>query len=234
MTDRTRLAHFMLEKTTKMQDMNVVYWLDSSSLPSAVEPRLSATEQRRLGKISHPRRRRQFLAGRWLVQIALRDRFQSPLAYATSDTGALDCELAGYAIGLSHSRSAIAVCIGAGERLGLDIEPIRSRDCLTLAKACFHSAESKQLSALPPDKALERFYDLWCLKEATAKHRRTSIFSGVLSQKTSSAHSPGSLPAYHSGRHQQHALALCCENTHPVCIKEVGQHAQALECQRNS
>ena len=59
--------------------MTLIYWLDEAPIG---EPRLAADEQGRLGRISHPRRRRRFLRGRALLQHALTENFGEPLAYA--------------------------------------------------------------------------------------------------------------------------------------------------------
>lgn len=187
----------------------IIYWLQDSYSPLADEPILSQAERQRVEKLSHPRKQRQFLRGRLLLQFALQDLLGSPLAYTLDESGAVDCDQPGYALGLSHSREVTVVGIGPGSRLGLDIEAIRSRDYLAVAKAYFHPDECQRLKALPADEGLNRFYQLWCLKEARVKYLRSGIFSGHLSQDTLQEISSLQPPLYYAGRHHSHALALC-------------------------
>lgn len=71
------------------------------------------------------------------------------------------------AFSLSHSRDRIAVALGPTSSLGLDIELPRPRSHLhDMAETLYSAAERNWMAAGP---ALERFYLLWCVREAVLK-----------------------------------------------------------------
>ena len=202
-----------------------IYWLAGGSAAPMGEPALSAGERRRLERISHPAKRQRFLRGRALVQFALGEMFGAPLAYKVHKTGALDCEIPGYALGLSHSGPASALAIAPGERLGLDIEAIKERDYMAIAAAHFHPEERQELAAMPRDQALQHFYRLWTLKEAQAKHARTSIFSAWLHRNTLEDLSTADGLKHYQGSYSRYALAICCERQLDLQLVQVSAAA---------
>lgn len=76
---------------------------------------------------------------------------------------------------LTHSSGHAAVvrsppeAAAAGVRVGVDLEAIRPRDVLRLARFGYGPEELEQLAALEADAQAERFHLLWTLKEAFAK-----------------------------------------------------------------
>jgi 4'-phosphopantetheinyl transferase len=73
---------------------------------------------------------------------------------------------------LSHAGAQAAVAIGAGQALGLDLEPIRpERDSLPLARRFFAGTEVEWLSGLLPGERPAGFAALWTAKEAVLKAR---------------------------------------------------------------
>lgn len=196
-----------------MGRQGAIYWLAGDRAAAVGEPALSAVEHERLGRISHPAKRQRFLQGRALVQFALGEMFGAPLAYKVHKTGALDCEIPGYALGLSHSGPASALAVEPGERVGLDIEAIRERDYLAIAAAHFHPEERQQLAAMPHKRGMKHFYKLWTLKEAQAKHARTGIYAGWLGQNTL-PHLQVEAPSRH-GAWERNGYALALYRDHP-------------------
>jgi 4'-phosphopantetheinyl transferase len=143
---------------------------------AAGERWLTAGEQSRLLAISTPLRRRQYLAGHWLLRVLAAEvqggapetwRFDidadprprlsrdgSPLVWAS----------------LSHSGEQVAAAV-AGCPIGLDLEiPRRTRDLVALANFLFSPEEAAHVAAAPDDDARAgMFYTYWALKEARGK-----------------------------------------------------------------
>ena len=71
------------------------------------------------------------------------------------------------AFSLSHSRDRIGVALGGTTPIGLDIELPRPRTHLTDMADALYSAPERDWMASGP--ALERFYLLWCIREAALK-----------------------------------------------------------------
>jgi 4'-phosphopantetheinyl transferase len=73
---------------------------------------------------------------------------------------------------LTHAGARAAVAVGAGQALGLDLEPVRpERDSLSLARRFFGPAETEWLAGLPPGERAAGFAALWTVKEAVLKAR---------------------------------------------------------------
>ncbi|AFA47411.1 4'-phosphopantetheinyl transferase family protein [Acetobacterium woodii] len=69
---------------------------------------------------------------------------------------------------LSHSGNYVVCGIGA-RPLGVDIQKMAEPN-LNLAKRFFSETEVTWLFALPPEKQVQGFYDLWAIKEAYMKY----------------------------------------------------------------
>jgi 4'-phosphopantetheinyl transferase len=141
---------------------------------------LAPDERRRAERIRNPRRRRQFVCGRWLLRIhaaRLLDRDPGSLTIRTNaDSPPV---LAGTAmrVGLSHSGD-VCLCISSPDAaVGCDVEWQRPRPRLTgIAAHYFHEKES---TALANGDAQADFYRLWTLKEASGKARGHGIRRGL-------------------------------------------------------
>lgn len=71
---------------------------------------------------------------------------------------------------LSHSGGHAALAVGdPGFRPGVDLEFIRHRDAISIARMAFAPRECADLEALNDSTRLRHFYALWTLKEAFAK-----------------------------------------------------------------
>lgn len=137
---------------------------------------LSGDEQQRFASFTAPRRREQFLAGRWLarallVQVHGGDALLDwPLSAAV---GAPPSVLRGGApcIAISHSGDWVACAIAAAP-VGLDVETLAPRrDHAALAAAICTLREQERLLALSAARRPIELLLAWSLKEAWLKRR---------------------------------------------------------------
>ncbi len=140
-------------------------------------PWLSAAETLRLATITAPRRRDQFLAGRWLGRQALAARHGglpqdwqlSAPADATPQVtgGPIVCSST---LGLSHSGDTVA-CVLADSALGIDVERHGRRvlDLAGLADLALSDVERMYWLELPVESRQVGFLGWWTLKEAWLK-----------------------------------------------------------------
>jgi 4'-phosphopantetheinyl transferase len=146
---------------------------------------LSQEEDLRLDAIAGKRRRDQFVAGRWLVRIALAARHGGApqgwcLSAPQNGPPAVACgPLADAgAIGLSHSGDTVA-CVLADSPVGIDVErhARRALDLVGLASIVLNDAERRRWLALPEAARELGFLTWWTLKEAwrMAQGRRLNI-----------------------------------------------------------
>ena len=71
---------------------------------------------------------------------------------------------------LSHSGKRFVVAVAKNHDLGVDLENInRERAVLKIAQRYFSSSEIRGLKNLPKTLQIERFYELWTLKESVVK-----------------------------------------------------------------
>ncbi len=129
----------------------VTLWLITPEAAARFDPALqTAAEQARWQGLRSARRRREWAVSRAFLQSGL--------------------VAAGAATSLSHSAGYAAVAVGpAGSRLGIDIESVRPRDFLALARLCCSAREQAVLRDLPAADQAQHFYALWTLKEAAIK-----------------------------------------------------------------
>jgi 4'-phosphopantetheinyl transferase len=80
----------------------------------------------------------------------------------------------------SHSGGHLAIALGDGVRVGIDIERPRARPrALELARRYFTAAEADALAALPPAPREAAFLRLWCAKEAVLKAHGRGLAFGL-------------------------------------------------------
>lgn len=87
--------------------------------------------------------------------------------------------LAGPGAALSHSGSWVACGAGADLAAGVDMEWLRPRAVLRLARFSYSAGEADWLAALPQPRRLAAFHELWVLKEAAAKVLRLPLFTAL-------------------------------------------------------
>lgn len=142
---------------------------------AAGERWLTAAEQSRLLAIQAPLRRRQYLAGHWLVRMLAAEAFGGEPGQWRFDIDAdprprlSRGDLQVWA-SLSHSGDQLAGAV-AGQAIGLDLEiPRRPRDLVALANFLFAPDEAAQVAAAADDGTRARiFHTYWALKEARGK-----------------------------------------------------------------
>lgn len=76
---------------------------------------------------------------------------------------------------LSHSEDYALLAVTAEHPLGIDIELLKSHQCLHIAKRFFRADEYQFLAALPLQQAEPLFYALWTRKEAIIKAAGLSL-----------------------------------------------------------
>jgi 4'-phosphopantetheinyl transferase len=166
--------------------MSVALWLGTvahaeASATAAGHAWLSGTERTRLAAFTAPRRRAQFLAGRWAARQLLASAHGGDaladwsLDAAPQAPPRLVRGLRALHVALSHSGNHVACAVSA-EPVGLDIEaPQRQRDTATLAEGVCTAAERARLLLLPAAERAGHFYRVWTLKEAWLKRRGEGV-----------------------------------------------------------
>lgn len=153
---------------------------------------LSATETARLAGLAPGVRRRQFLAGRWLLRelLARGTAVPDPAAWWLDGAPGRAPALGPGApaapgcptLSLSHSGDWVAAAAGPGP-LGIDIEawpPRRARDAAALLDAICTPPERSLWVAGPAEALAWRLHVCWTLKEAAAKALGRSALPGPL------------------------------------------------------
>ena len=149
--------------------------LDAYAVPDTDGTWLTPPEQARLRTMQAPLRRRQYLAGHWLVRrLAARLFGGEPAQWRWDDPAGprpqlLRDGLRAWAT-LSHSGEHLAAAV-ALRPIGLDLErPQRRREVMALARYMFAPDEIARLAGTAEGPERERlFYALWALKEARGK-----------------------------------------------------------------
>jgi len=81
-------------------------------------------------------------------------------------------EARGIAFNLSHTRGLIALAIGRGRELGVDVEHLSVRHVsLGIAHRFFSPLEVRDLARLPDHAQQDRFFEYWTFKESYIKAR---------------------------------------------------------------
>lgn len=149
--------------------------LTARDWPEADGDWLVPAERLRLQAIQASLRRRQYLAGHWLVRELAARRFGGAPEQWHWDEPAgprpqlLRDGLRAWAT-LSHSGEHLAAAV-ASRPIGLDLErPYRQRDVMALARHMFAPDEVARLADTTEGAGREQlFYTLWALKEARGK-----------------------------------------------------------------
>lgn len=140
---------------------------------------LSASEQRRCETISAPRRRQQFLAGRWFLRQCLAQWHggeATDYALSASDDGPallmaapFDLSARPLHVSLSHSADWVA-CAVASSPVGVDVEDTtRQRDTDALGAMIHGRHETESVAPLDAATRQRQFFARWGLKEAWIK-----------------------------------------------------------------
>jgi 4'-phosphopantetheinyl transferase EntD len=131
---------------------------------------LGLAEQRRYGELS-PRRRAEFVAGRWLLRRLLQAQgvIAPGCAVALGAQGrpVLEGE-PGVHLSLSHRAGRVVAGL-ADHGIGVDVERIKPRDVVALSERVCAPDERQSLQVLNESQALRWFHQLWAIKEAAYK-----------------------------------------------------------------
>jgi len=148
---------------------------------------LSADERERAARFRFERHRCSWIVAHALVRSALSH-------YAPVSPGAWEFEpeqhgrprVAGptgappLCFNLSHTDRLAACAVVTDLDVGVDVESAsRLRHPLEIAERYFDSRETRELRALARDEQIERFLDLWTLKEAYVKARGEGLSIGL-------------------------------------------------------
>ncbi len=158
-----------------------VYFLDPdegfSDLALAKrETWLDDVELEYLSRVTHARRRREFLLARVLLRKTLsRYRGSDPRdwRFVTNEHGRPELELEdSIRFNVSHTDGLIACAVAEGCDVGVDVEDTHRRGrTVALADRYFSRPEVTALRALDESLQRDRFFDLWTLKESYIKAR---------------------------------------------------------------
>lgn len=80
---------------------------------------------------------------------------------------------------LSNSGGCVAYLDGALAPVGVDLEWLRPRDFVGLARFAYSAVEAHAIAGLPPAERAGAFYDRWVLKEAAAKCLGLGLFDAL-------------------------------------------------------
>lgn len=166
-----------------MTRLSLALFVFDEADPAVLLPSLSSSERERHARLPSERRRREYLASRWLLRHHLATELgAAPQAlHIEYPPGAppRSANTSRY-LGLSHSESA-CVSLISDAPAGCDIERVRTRRFgpEKLARYCFHPDEVAALCAAAPTNQLADFHRLWTLKEAGLKARGLGLASGM-------------------------------------------------------
>jgi hypothetical protein len=124
---------------------------------AATRERLSAAERARYARFATPRRRREFLAGRWLLEAS---------RSAWNRRGGSS---------VSHAGGWVACALLERGVPGVDIEPMVQRDFLKLGAWAFPQRNREPWPRVPRD-ARRAFYGRWTRYEARLKGAKHSAY----------------------------------------------------------
>lgn len=126
---------------------------------SLARRRLGQLDRRRFARFRSDKRRREFLAGRCLLQ-----RLGKGLPFDSSPEGGV--KMTGrFGASLSHARGWVACVVVSSGRPGIDVEPMIERDFDKLGEWAFASGHALAHSFA----SREEFYERWTRYEARIK-----------------------------------------------------------------
>lgn len=144
---------------------------------------LSVGERMRLAALRHPKRRREWLLGRWTAKQVLQHAIEQvhhtrpPLADLVIENAPSGAPVAhwvdgqhldGWELSLSHSRDRALCALTHGAAIGADIEWIEPRT-EAFVRDYFTPAEVALVERTPAPARAERITAIWSAKEAALK-----------------------------------------------------------------
>jgi 4'-phosphopantetheinyl transferase len=149
---------------------------DDQELASRAAMVLSSQERVRAERFAFAKDQRSFLTAHWLLRSALS-------AYAPVPPQAWEFALRnrgkpfltgpedrlGLYFNLSHTPGMVACAVTMLGEVGVDVETVKCRDLMNLARRYFAPAEVSQMESLSLEDQGEAFFRFWTLKEAYIK-----------------------------------------------------------------
>jgi 4'-phosphopantetheinyl transferase len=139
---------------------------------------LTDNERQKLQRYQFDEHRKQLLSARFLLRNVL-SKYQTEISpgrwqFSSNEYGKPEISAAqqrnNLFFNLSHSGDKVVMALAKQPDVGVDIEYSgKSRRVKKIASRYFSSIETSSLLALPKTQWLDRFYDLWTLKEAYIK-----------------------------------------------------------------
>jgi 4'-phosphopantetheinyl transferase len=167
-----------------LEDMSPLVRLDRvdavlQRAPADTDGWLSPSERERIPRLRVDARRRQYLAGHWLLRELLAEvggggAQDWPLRERRSQAPAVDAGRAVLHVSLSHSGDWVAAAV-AGQPIGVDIEQRHVRDGMQRFDAMLRATDDAP-GALDDDVLLQR----WVIREAHIKQQGGSALPEAL------------------------------------------------------
>lgn len=147
-----------------------------ADLAKHAERVLSPEERQRAERFAFAKDRRSYITAHWLLRQVLSAYVSMPpdaWEFARAPHGkpflaGLNAEL-GLFFNLSHTTGMVACAVTRMGEVGVDVETVRPRDHLNLARRYFAPLEVSQMESLSPEDQQEVFFRFWTLKEAYIK-----------------------------------------------------------------
>lgn len=156
-----------------------VWWARPAPATERLLAMLDDVERERYANYRMEVDKLRFLTGRTLIRAIAGRRLGVEPERVTLDASCYDCGkphgkprvVADGApeVSISHSGSLVALAVGDGAPLGIDVEQIRDAEVTELARIAFSPAERAAFEALPANDRQGAFFTYWSRKEAVVK-----------------------------------------------------------------
>ena len=145
---------------------------------------LNGDEQIRAAKFRTETLQQHYIGAHGQLRLLLAKALKTPASSLRFSVGEYGkpylTDYSGWDFNLSHSAGKMAVVIGQGGQVGIDIEQCQLRNSpVGLAKRCFASTEFDYWLQLSESQQLNDFYRFWTLKEALVKACGRGIALGL-------------------------------------------------------
>ncbi len=141
---------------------------------------LSPQEQEKLAQINSDFGKKKFAVGRYLIRSQLAKLLgcaANEVELEITKNGRIELKDRSLSFNLSHSKDVAILAISNQRQVGIDVELIRKKDFLLIAKNFFKANELEILkNAKNEDEQAKLFYYFWTAKEAVVKCEGGSIF----------------------------------------------------------
>ena len=155
-----------------------------TAVPDELAGRLSPADRERAARFRRPEDRARFVVGRALLAKLLRDELDhrpAVLELALTEHGRPHLPtLPDVHFSISHAGDWVAVALGVGVQVGIDVESLDRRvDLTALAERIFNPDDLARFRTLPETEKPRAFFRAWTGKEAVLKAKGLGLFGGV-------------------------------------------------------